>query len=122
LLVGVVMSAAFLALVPRRRTALTGLGAGTMYVYLLHSFVLFPLRESGLLSGLEPDWLWLPLLVAGSVLVAGLLATGPVRRLFRPLIEPRAAWLFRRSEPPSPEAGAETSLPRVSERLEAGAR
>ena len=65
-----------------------------MYVYLLHSFVLYPFRESGLLRDLEPTWLWLPIVVVASVLIALGLATKPVRRVFRPLIEPRPAWLF----------------------------
>ena len=65
-----------------------------MYVYLLHSFVLYPFRESGVLRDLEPTWLWLPIVVVASVLIALGLATKPVRRVFRPLVEPRPAWLF----------------------------
>src|SRR5690606_32924403 len=41
------LSAAFFVLLPRRETWMTTLGQYTMYVYLLHSFVLYPLRESG---------------------------------------------------------------------------
>jgi peptidoglycan/LPS O-acetylase OafA/YrhL len=66
-----------------------------MYVYLLHSFVLYPFRESGVLRDAEPTWLWLPLVVVASILIALGLATAPVRRVFRPLVEPRPAWLFR---------------------------
>ena len=50
-----------------------------MYVYLLHSFVLYPFRESGVLRDLEPTWLWLPIVVVASVLIALGLATKPVR-------------------------------------------
>jgi hypothetical protein len=46
------------------------------------------------LRDLEPTWLWLPLVTALSVVVALLLATAPVRRVFRPLVEPRPRWLF----------------------------
>jgi len=91
----VVLSAAFFVLVPRTETWWTPFGRATMYVYLLHTFVLYPFRESGVLSALEPAGLWLPVVVAACVLVALALATAPVRRVFRPLVEPRAAWLFR---------------------------
>jgi len=92
--VAIILSAAFFALIPRRTHFWTHFGQYTMYVYLLHSFVLYPFRESGLLSGLEPTWLWLPIVMLASVLIALGLATKPVRRLFRPLVEPRPAWLF----------------------------
>jgi len=89
-----VLGTAFFVLVPRRSHWWTHFGQYTMYVYLLHSFVLYPFRESGLLRDLEPTWLWLPIVVLASVLIALGLATKPVRRVFRPLIEPRPAWLF----------------------------
>ena len=72
----------------------TAIGRYTMYVYLLHSFVLYPFRESGVLRGLDPTWLWLPLVALLSVAITVLLASRPVRRVFRPLIEPRPGWLF----------------------------
>lgn len=91
---GFVLSAAFFILIPRRTRWWTKFGQYTMYVYLLHSFVLYPFRESGLLRDLEPTWVWLPTVIVLSVVIAVVLATRPVRTLFRPLIEPRAAWLF----------------------------
>ena len=92
--VGLLLSAAFLILIPRRTRWWTRFGQYTMYVYLLHSFVLYPFRESGVLRDLEPTWIWLPTVIVLSVVIAVVLATKPVRMLFRPLIEPRAAWLF----------------------------
>ena len=92
------LSAAFFALLPRRNTRWTHLGQYTMYVYLLHSFVLYPFRESGVLRGLDPTWLWLPIITVVSVAIAFLLSSKPVRTLFRPLVEPRPAWLFREPE------------------------
>lgn len=92
--IGLVLSAAFFLLIPRRGTFFTRFGQYTMYIYLLHSFVLYPFRESGVLRHLEPTWLWLPTVCALSVATAFLLGTKPVRVIFRPLIEPRAAWLF----------------------------
>ena len=88
------LSAAFFILLPRRNTWWTHLGQYTMYVYLLHSFVLYPFRESGVLRGLDPTWLWLPVITLVSVAIAFLLSSKPVRTLFRPLVEPRPSWLF----------------------------
>ena len=92
------LSAAFFVLLPRRNTWWTHLGQYTMYVYLLHSFVLYPFRESGVLRGLDPTWLWLPVITVVSVAIAFLLSSKPVRTVFRPLVEPRPAWLFREPE------------------------
>jgi fucose 4-O-acetylase-like acetyltransferase len=94
MVVALILSAAFLVLVPRRNTWWTHFGQYTMYVYLLHSFVLYPFRESGALRDLEPTWLWLPIVIVASVLIALGLATSPVRRVFRPFVEPRPGWLF----------------------------
>ncbi|MBG6059492.1 fucose 4-O-acetylase-like acetyltransferase [Cryobacterium sp. MP_M5] len=88
---------AFLLLVPRRTTWFTALGSATMYIYLLHSFLLFPLRESGVLGGAQPAWV-LPALLLLSVGISVLLSLPIVKRLFRPIIEPRARWLFRKHE------------------------
>ena len=85
---------AFLLLVPRRATWFTPFGAATMYIYLLHSFVLFPLRETGVLDGPQPAWV-LPGVIALSVVISVFLSLGPVRRVVRPFVEPRARWLFR---------------------------
>jgi fucose 4-O-acetylase-like acetyltransferase len=68
--VALVLSLAFFALVPRRTHFWTHFGQYTMYVYLLHSFVLYPFRESGVLRDLDPTWLWLPIVVVASVLIA----------------------------------------------------
>ncbi|HSP53186.1 MAG TPA: acyltransferase family protein [Cryobacterium sp.] len=86
---------AFLVLMPRRRTWFTAYGAATMYIYLLHSFVLFPLRETGVLDGPQPGWV-LPAMIVFSVLISVALSQRIVRTVFHPLIEPRARWVFRK--------------------------
>jgi len=133
MLIAVVLATAFFALVPRGTHWWTHFGQYTMYVYLLHSFVLYPFRENGLLRNAEPTWLWLPLVIVGSVLIALALATKPVRRVFRPLVEPRPAWLFadrtlarregRRSDPTGsrrpreqPRAARGSGMPRPDPR------
>ena len=95
IVLGVALSFAFLLLVPRSTSWITPLGQGTMYVYLLHSFVLYPFRESGILRGeLWSPWV-LILVVIGCIGVSIVLALPVIRRIFRPLVEPKPAWLFR---------------------------
>lgn len=85
---------AFLLLMPRRQTWFTTLGAATMYIYLLHTFLLYPLRETGVLDGPQPPWV-LPAMIVLSVMISTALSLPFARRVFRPVIEPRAKWLFR---------------------------
>ena len=93
----VVLCAAFFALIPRRETIFTVFGQATLYVYLLHSFVLYPIRESGVLKDDHASAVWLLTMVFASIAIAIALSSPIVRRVFRPLIEPKPRWLFIRS-------------------------
>ncbi|MEU9240593.1 acyltransferase family protein [Streptomyces sp. NPDC048385] len=92
-----VLTAGFFSWVPGRRTWFTALGAGTLYGYLLHGFVV----KYGVHEGwFDPAWLHGPL---GEILVTALagacvtlLCTRPVRRVFRFAMEPGMEWAFRR--------------------------
>jgi fucose 4-O-acetylase-like acetyltransferase len=97
ILLGLVLVAAFLAVVPRGRTWFTHLGTGTMYVYLLHGLILKVFDYTGLLKisvFLNP--VGLATLTLLSVAAAIILATEPVRRVTRWAIEPDVSWLLRR--------------------------
>jgi fucose 4-O-acetylase-like acetyltransferase len=94
ILLAVLLSTAFFALIPRRGTIFTVFGQATMYVYLLHSFVLYPIRESGILKDDHASAIWLLTMVFASIAISVALASPPVRRVFRPLIEPKPDWLF----------------------------
>ncbi|MEU4656685.1 acyltransferase family protein [Streptomyces sp. NPDC023723] len=90
------LTACFFAWVPGRRRWFTALGAGTLYGYLLHGFLI---KGAGYLGLFDPGWLHTPL---GEVLVTvlaaaavTLLCTAPVRRAFRFAMEPTMAWAFR---------------------------
>ncbi|MBT2420730.1 acyltransferase family protein [Streptomyces sp. ISL-22] len=92
------LTAAFLAWVPRGRTWFTVLGAGTICGYLLHGFLTKGAQYSGLVDA--NAWLHDPagkvvltVVAAGAVTV---LCTPPVRRVLRPVTEPDLAWAFRR--------------------------
>ncbi|MDO7881461.1 acyltransferase family protein [Salinibacterium soli] len=95
IVLAVLLSAAFFVLVPRSATWMTGFGQATMYVYLLHSFVLYPIRETGILGGEHASAMWLVGLVFASIAISIALASPLVRRVFRPLVEPKPRWLFR---------------------------
>lgn len=87
-----IMTAAFLALVPRRRGWWTGMGSATMYALLLHGFAVKRLTDL-------PDWAGTPLgevaLTLAGAAFAVLLMSPPVRMVFRPFVEPRLNWLLR---------------------------
>ncbi|MBH0117767.1 acyltransferase family protein [Salinibacterium sp. NG253] len=90
----ILLSAAFFALVPRRHTWIADAGQATMYVYLLHSFILYPLRESGLLLDERSSAMWLVSMVLGSIGIALVLSTPLIKKIFRPIIEPKPNWVF----------------------------
>ena len=94
LLGAMTLAVAFLTLMPRGAHWFTPFGRATMYIYLLHTFVLFPFRETGLLAGEQPFWV-LPAMIVFCIGISIVLALKPVQRIFRPLVQPRARWLFR---------------------------
>jgi len=109
IVLAVLLVGAFFVLMPRSHTWLSGFGEATMYIYLLHTFVLYPIRQSNILHGHKSD-LWL----FGMILVAIAISIGPVRRIFRPLVEPRAEWLFQalpETVPPSAPASSVAPSP-----------
>ncbi|WP_284437753.1 acyltransferase family protein [Streptomyces sp. TUS-ST3] len=92
-----VLVGSFLALVPGRRTWFTVLGAGTLYGYLLHGFLVQGARFWGWYG---PSWVHGPLGAGAVALVAAavvtVLCTPPVRRALRCVVEPELRWAFRR--------------------------
>ncbi|MEW2399004.1 acyltransferase family protein [Streptomyces sp. NPDC046862] len=90
------LTACFLAWVPKRHTWFTALGAGTMYGYLLHGFVI---KSSRFWEWYAPAWVHTPLgeLAVTAMAVGGitLLCSPPVRVVFRYVVEPRMEWAFR---------------------------
>ncbi|MFJ3159000.1 acyltransferase family protein [Streptomyces kanasensis] len=103
-----VLTAAFLAWVPARRTWFTVLGAGSVCGYLLHGFAVKALQYWRLVDAYEV--LATPagrvgLTVAAAVAVT-LMCTPPVRRALRWAVEPRLEWAFRRTPPAAAGAGA----------------
>lgn len=96
LVCSLVLTACFLAWVPRRAAWCTRLGAGTIGGYLLHGFLVKTAVHLGLY---RQGWVrtgWgeaVVTLTAGAAVT--LLCTAPVRRAFRRVLEPRLNWAFR---------------------------
>jgi fucose 4-O-acetylase-like acetyltransferase len=93
--VALVLSVAFLALVPAKHNMLTPLATGTQYVYLLHGFIVqfalaYKFQNSPFVRSI-PGFLTISALAVLATLV---LSTPPVRRLFGWAVEPRMAWAF----------------------------
>lgn len=90
-----VLVACFLAWVPGRKLWCTALGAGTLYGYLLHGFVV---QGSRIWNWYDAAWMhtaWGMLVVtAVAAAVVTLLCTAPVRRIFRCVMEPTMNWAF----------------------------
>lgn len=99
----IVLGGAYLALTPRRRTWFTDMGTRTMYVFLLHGLVIKVFDYTKLID--KPVIQSPPgvvLVTLASVALAVALATEPVRRATRWLVEPQVDRLLaRRSAAPS---------------------
>lgn len=88
-----IASLAFLGLVPYGLSHMTGLGRRTLYVFLLHGFVVRTAVISGL-YGYIGNPAGAALLLAGAVGCTVLLAQPAVKRLLNPLVEPSVNWMI----------------------------
>ncbi|MER5767030.1 acyltransferase family protein [Streptomyces sp. NPDC001985] len=95
---GALLTAGFLAWVPRHRTWFTVLGVGTICGYLLHGLPLKAAEYTGFFE--THAWLSEPageiLLTLVTAVMVTLLCTPPVRRALRWATEPDMEWAFRR--------------------------
>ncbi|MBJ7906342.1 acyltransferase family protein [Streptomyces sp. DSM 110735] len=91
-----VLTACFFAWVPGRKLWFTALGAGTLYGYLLHGFLV---RLARYQDWYDHGWLHGPLgEIAATVIAAAVitvLCTKPVQRVFRCVMEPKMEWAFK---------------------------
>ncbi|MFE9921161.1 acyltransferase family protein [Streptomyces sp. NPDC005774] len=91
------LTACFFAWVPGRHMWFTALGAGTLYGYLLHGFVM---RAGEYRGWFEPSVLHGPAGAVAVTVFAAVLVTflcsRPVQRVFRFVMEPRMEWAFKR--------------------------
>lgn len=89
-----IASAAFLAWVPMSSGRLTDLGRRTLYVFLLHGFIIRFADYSGLHESISNIW-GAMLLITAAVICAVLLAHPSLKRFFHYVIEPPVDGLLR---------------------------
>ncbi|MFF4354327.1 acyltransferase family protein [Streptomyces sp. NPDC001530] len=91
------LTACFFAWVPRRTFWFTALGAGTLYGYLLHGFVV---KASEFGGWFDPAWTHKPLgeifVTLAAAAIVTVLCTRPVQRIFHFAMEPKMEWAFKR--------------------------
>ena len=103
--VGILGTAAFLSLVPRRALSVSEAGGRSLQAYLAHGFVIKFATAAGLfeaLASVRSPILVMLLLLPAAWLLVRLLASVPVASLLAPLTAPR--WLEQRIWRPSPSA------------------
>ncbi|MFC5754454.1 acyltransferase family protein, partial [Actinomadura rugatobispora] len=90
-----VLVAAFLAIVPKRKTWFTKLGSTTLYAYLLHGFVTRLLQFT---DWWDAEWLntvpGLLAVIAGAAVVGTFLCSKPVVTCMSWALEPKMKWAF----------------------------
>ncbi len=98
-----VLGAAVLALVPRRRLVVTTWGRRSLYVYLLHTFVVRAIQserlDKVLAAYVSNPALQALVAAALAVTLTVLLSQRWVARLFWPVVEPRPQWVRRGALP-----------------------
>ncbi|WP_453995693.1 acyltransferase family protein [Bacillus nitroreducens] len=92
--ISIVMTIAFFSLLPKRQYFFTSWGTHTLYVYLLHGFVIKYFRNSEWLDVFNSTWN-ITLLVVASLMLTLLLSTKTIRAITQPLIELRISILKR---------------------------
>jgi fucose 4-O-acetylase-like acetyltransferase len=113
LIAALALTAAVLALVPRRETWFSDLGTRTLYAYLLHGIPVLIAKDQGWLGA---SWLFGPLgalaIMCSSVALAIVLCLPETRAIFRWVLEPRLTWLYRRDQA-RPNGSAAVAAPAV---------
>ncbi|MFI6518871.1 acyltransferase family protein [Spirillospora sp. NPDC050679] len=113
-----VLVAAFLTLVPKRRTWFTALGATTLYAYLLHGFVTRFLQFFDL-WGMPwmNTWWGIAIIIVCAAVVGTLLCSKPVVKVMSWALEPKLKWAFTGLRRPGgsrrPQAAAPAPAPAV---------
>ncbi|MGW0826170.1 acyltransferase family protein [Streptomyces sp. NPDC002845] len=104
---GVIGAVSLIRIIPPKKIpVITYLGAGGLYMYLIHPLVLRQLYWFDFYEGLGGMFDAMTVFV-GAVLSAALMASRPVRKITRPLVQPRLPWIFSPPESPRENERAE---------------
>ncbi|WP_107374379.1 acyltransferase family protein [Streptomyces abyssalis] len=111
LVCGMLIALSFIRLAPKRRLPfLTYLGAGGLFIYLLHPLVLRALFHFAGLGWVGP-WPEQLAMIAFGCALAAVLASPPVQRLAGPLVRPRMPWLYAPERPADPVDPVDPAAP-----------
>jgi fucose 4-O-acetylase-like acetyltransferase len=113
IVVGIALGAAVIALTPTRRSWLTTLGAASLYGYLLHVAVIRIYWASPLYDASDTV-VELVLVLIGCAVTAAVCSAPPVRRIFRPIVEPRLDWMFGPTSTPGGQSDSPDTSPQSS--------
>ncbi|HEX7064078.1 MAG TPA: acyltransferase, partial [Bacillales bacterium] len=80
----------FLTLIPNKRLSMSVFGTRTLYVYLLHGFIIQAMRHSISDSTFDALSGHIILLVAAALIISCVLSTRITKKFTRPLVELRA--------------------------------
>jgi fucose 4-O-acetylase-like acetyltransferase len=98
----VVLSAAVLALVPRNRNRMSGLGTKTMYPFLLHGFLVQYLNSVRFFERIDTPW-ELALLVVSALAFTALLSMNWIDKSLVWLFRPQLSFLFKKKDGNAPK-------------------
>ncbi|MNW34214.1 hypothetical protein D3C74_111850 [compost metagenome] len=90
-LLQIIAGAAFLSIVPQGASLLTEYGRRTLYVFLLHGFIIRFAVVSPLYQYIQNDWTAL-IVVIGAIVLTMMLSQTVVRKWTSPVIEPSVQW------------------------------
>lgn len=83
----------FMLIIPKGRSLISLIGERSLYVYLLHSLILYVFVQSQLLSVIRNLYSFAGITLSG-LFLAVLLSTDTIHRLARPIVEPHT-WILR---------------------------
>lgn len=93
-----VMTLAVLVVIPRRTSVITVWGTRTLYLYLLHGFVVYALRYYGVADFVGSFGIaGTLLLISMGVALSMLLSMAWVQRVTKPIIEPNIDWMLAKA-------------------------
>jgi len=84
----------FMHIIPKTRSVISLIGERSLYVYLLHSLILYFFVQSQALSAIKHLYSFAGIILLGMLLTV-LLSTDTIKRFTKPFVEPHTIWNLR---------------------------
>lgn len=88
------MSIFFLSIIPKTKTFYSQWGAQSLYIYLLHGFIIRSFNNLNLDDSIPGPGLYIGVTL-GAIALTVILASRWVQRLTHPIIQPKVHWIFK---------------------------